>query len=941
MTERDYEPKATASQYTKTNPASLPGSIPDQECQKLLDVARPHVESYNFMLDEGLDLAVKDLAPQEVQAEEGGPIVRFWIEKATIGYPVKEDDSIDTRLMPHECRERDLTYASPLTLTVGRSVNHGAVEYIDKKVGNLPLMVKSHKCYLHNMTHEQLVANKEEVWEIGGYFICNGIERLIRLIQMQRRHVMLCLDRPSFQKRGNMYTSKGVSMRCARDDMSTVTITLHYLRDGRATLRFAIKKQEFLVPVVLILKALKQCSDKEIYNHLLRGDNENTYMNDRVELLLRESRQLNLYTQEECLAYLGARFRIMLDLPIGATDVEAGINLIDRFILIHLKNADDKFECLCEMINKLYMFAKGDICADNSDSLMNQEILLPGHLMCIFLKEKFQEFLWGIKGSMYRDIRGKKAVDVCDGAYFRKLVEKQQDIGKKVYYFLATGNIVSSTGLDLMQVSGYTIVAEKLNHWRYLAHFASVHRGQFFTEMKTTAVRKLLPESWGFLCCVHTPDGAPCGLLNHLCAACSLTTKKEEYTDMDKICTQLGMIPVYSTGIIAPYNYLPVEYNGRIMGRIDPLKAEYLATQLRYLKLCPKEDMIAMPIDTEICYIPPDVIKGGQYPGIFISNDAARFIRPVKHIPTGKTEFIGALEQVYLDIACVNEDIKPNITSHIELSPANMLSLIAQLTPFSDFNQSPRNMYQCQMGKQTMGTPTLALKYRTDGKMYRIQTPQAPIVQNQLHSQYLMDSFPQGTNAVVAVIAYTGYDMEDAMIVNKSSFERGFAHASVYKTEVVDLCEEASKGETWVFERPAISAINAKDSSAMRIDSDGLPPIGLHLEQNDIYLATVEKETHRVKYHKHMSTEPCYVEDIRILDTNHTDGIQKVSIKMRYNRNPVVGDKFSSRHGQKGVMSVLWPQIDMPFTETGITPDVIINPNISLLFYIIIYYISI
>ena len=96
-------------------------------------------------------------------------------------------------------------------------------------------------------------------------------------------------------------------------------------------------------------------------------------------------------------------------------------------------------------------------------------------------------------------------------------------MGKKVDYLLATGNLITSTGLDMMQVSGYTVVADKLNFFRFTTHFRSVHRGQFFTEMKTTTVRKLLPESWGFLCPVHTPDGGPCGLLNHLAAPSSVT----------------------------------------------------------------------------------------------------------------------------------------------------------------------------------------------------------------------------------------------------------------------------------------------------------------------------------------------------------------------------------------------------------------------------------
>jgi DNA-directed RNA polymerase I subunit RPA2 len=95
-------------------------------------------------------------------------------------------------------------------------------------------------------------------------------------------------------------------------------------------------------------------------------------------------------------------------------------------------------------------------------------------------------------------------------------------------------------------------------------------------------------------------------------------------------------------------------------------------------------------------------------------------------------------------------------------------------------HQSPRNMYQCQMGKQTMGTPLHAFPHRADNKLYRIQNPQLPLVYNETHPQYHVEEYPAGANAVVAVISYTGYDMEDACIVSKGSFERGFGHASVY-----------------------------------------------------------------------------------------------------------------------------------------------------------------
>lgn len=166
------------------------------------------------------------------------------------------------------------------------------------------------------------------------------------------------------------------------------------------------------------------------------------------------------------------------------------------------------------------------------------------------------------------------------------------------------------------------------------------------------------------------------------------------------------MVPVMSGGHILPavygVQYLPVFFNGRLLGRVllsaccargsQVEKAQAFVDQLRLLKLRGG----AVPAETEIVFIKPEEQSGGPCPVIYLSTDAARMLREVRHIGTGKTELIGAMEQVYLEIACVEEDVRKGETTHIETSPANMLSLIASLTPFSDFNQSPRNMYQCQ-----------------------------------------------------------------------------------------------------------------------------------------------------------------------------------------------------------------------------------------------------
>jgi len=273
-----------------------------------------------------------------------------------------------------------------------------------------------------------------------------------------------------------------------------------------------------------------------------------------------------------------------------------------------------------------------------------------------------------------------------------------------------------------------------------------------------------------------------------------------------------------------------------------------------------------------------------------------------------------------------------------------MLLLIASLTPFSDYNQRPRNMYQCQMGKQSMGTPFHSFGHRTDTKSFRLLTPQSPLVKNDLYEKYEFDQYPQGTNAVVAVISYTGYDMEDAMIINKASYERGFSHGTVYKYKKLDLREKKvalgqkkkSSTITKVFsnvvtERNKGSA-ETKEKKEIKLMTDalapnGLPRIGQKLEPGDPLYCTLDLISNVNHVTPFKDTEPCFVDAIRVIGNQKEGEVQKVGITLRYVRNPVIGDKFASRHGQKGVLSVLYPQEDMPWTESGMTPDVIINPH--------------
>jgi DNA-directed RNA polymerase I subunit RPA2 len=232
------------------------------------------------------------------------------------------------------------------------------------------------------------------------------------------------------------------------------------------------------------------------------------------------------------------------------------------------------------------------------------------------------------------------------GKYMLKAFQKvPSDIGKRMEYFLATGNLVSNTGLDLQQTAGFTVVAEKLNFLRYISHFRSVHRGAYFAELKTTTVRKLLPEAWGFLCPVHTPDGSPCGLLNHLSHTCKILTVPCDVSTLPELLVSMGVSPYVAppsqVTVSDQDTLVSVQLDGRIIGFCSASKAVYIADRLRMFKI---EKLHNVPLELEIGLVPLSV--GGQYPGLYLFSGPARMMRPVRHLKLDKTDMIGPFEQV-------------------------------------------------------------------------------------------------------------------------------------------------------------------------------------------------------------------------------------------------------------------------------------------------------
>ncbi|XP_030303816.1 DNA-directed RNA polymerase I subunit RPA2 isoform X2 [Calypte anna] len=728
-------------------------------------------------------------------------------------------------------------------------------ETIKQPLGYIPIMVKSKLCNLYNLSPQDLIQHHEEEEEMGGYFIINGLEKVIRMLIMPRRNFPLAMTRHKWKNRGPGFTEYGVVMHCVKDEHTAINMNLHYLENGCVMVNFIFQKELFFLPLGFALKALVSFSDYQIFEELVKEKEDDTFYVNCVTEMLRAVVNAGCITQQNVLEYLGKSFRIKLNLPEWYSNEQAADFILNKCICIHLTNRTEKFYLLCMMTRKLYAFAKGECMEDNPDSLMNQEVLTPGQLYLMFLKERLESWLQSVKFVLEK--KTEKADTSINADSLMKAFGLATDFTKPFEYLLATGNLRSKTGLGMLQDSGLCVVGDKLNFIRYLSHFRCIHRGAAFAQMRTTTVRKLLPESWGFLCPVDTPDGAPCGLMNHMTAVCEIVTEMVPVTDIPPLLCSLGVTPIDATPSKPYVECYSVVLDGSVVGWVECELAPEIAETLRRFKITQEK---RFPARAEVVLI-PKTGKPSLYPGLFIFTTPSRMVRPVRNLFYGKNEWIGTLEQIFMNVALLESEVVPKVTTHQELFPHSILSVVANLIPFSDHNQSPRNMYQCQMGKQTMGFPVYNYKDRSDNKLYHLHTPQSPMVRPGMYDYYGMDSYPVGTNAIVAVISYSGYDMEDAM-----------------------------PGD------PFYSFMNLNTG-----------------------------ETFTVYY---PNKEVGIIDNVRLCSNDRGTGkFKKACITVRVPRNPTIGDKFASRHGQKGILSQLWPVEDMPFTENGMVPDILFNPH--------------
>merc|ERR1719316_2021918 len=310
-------------------------------------------------------------------------------------------------------------------------------------------------------------------------------------------------------------------------------------------------------------------------------------------------------------------------------------------------------------------------------------------------------------------------------------------------------------------------------------------------------------------------------------------------------------------------------------------------------------------------------------------------------VEDGLVEFVDTEEEETCMIAMFLEDLDNlkdycKTYTHAEIHPCMIFGVCASIIPFPDHNHSPRNCYQSAMGKQAMGVYASNLNIRMDTLANAMCYPQKPLVGTRAMAHLHFNELPAGMNATVCIMTYGGYNQEDSLIINGSSVDRGFMRSVFYRCYSGEETKAAQNTPGEKFGIPGPETLGYKKADYCKLDEDGLVFPGSRVLGEDVLIGRLQDlppqvDSYQAKFKnkdtsvQQRPSESGIVESVMV--STNSQGIRFTKVKVRTLKVPTIGDKFASRHGQKGTMGIMYRQEDMPFTQAGIVPDIIMNPH--------------
>jgi DNA-directed RNA polymerase II subunit RPB2 len=970
----------------------IPNSITTDDIFHLTDlyfykrnyIFRHLYDSYNKFLEEDVKIFLEDSDHTFNEKMTHDTVYRrkFRFKNVRIIGP-KLPNGIEP-MFPSDARHRNLTYSVKIIaditqlqekidiITDRKQETITGFEEIGVPIATLPLMMRSKYCSLNQYKGNDL---NECDFNPGGYFIVNGSEKVVICQERMVENKPLV-----FLKKDSGIPSHivQVNSRSYKPNGMMQVLNVKIKSDGTMTIRVPILQE---VNVFVLFRALGVLSDHDIINMIVSDENDNDMIDTlRISLETCKNESHNkIQTSEEAFDYLINKLKVIR--KYTETNLEVKVmqkkmhlmHLLKTSFIPHIEGGfKEKAYYLAYMINKLLKVYLGRAKVDDRDSYVNKRVDLPGDLLMELFKQRFKIMMSDCKKFFdNRNDNDERPLNIINQI-------KPNTIEQGIKASLLTGAWIRKKG-----------VAQMLQCYSYLQILGFLRRVDSpsgdASSSKLVGPRQLHPSSIPFLCVVQTPEHAKVGVTKHFSLISSATIMSLDQYRMLKTLVIKKIKNLQDLSVKDIRKMFKVFLNGEWLGCIEEPR--------NFIKEL-KEMKAKNIIDRQNTSIVGDYFNGE----IRIYCETGRFIRPVMCVENNNIKITKEIiEKISLNksekqtkitsweelldkypdiIEYVDTESQPfymfktkvkdveemrvkmekskelakNVTDKIssnrynelyfdvinycEFHPQLLLGEMSACTPFSNRNPGPRNIFQYSQGRQAMGIYLSNYRDRTDIS-YILYHPHRRLITTRAVKYIGSDMLPAGENIMVGIACYTGYNMEDSLIFNAASVDRGLFRSATYKKYISKAQKNQSTAQDDIFMKPdSTKVVGMRHGSYDKLNDKGYVPLETVINNDDIIIGKVTPIQNVGNSNKefkdasevYKAGAPGAIDRVYI-DIQDQDGYPTRKVLVRSTRTPRVGDKFASSYGQKGTCGIKLQGIDMPYNKFGIRPDIILNPN--------------
>ena len=901
--------------------------------------------------------------------------------KIYYGKPCIFDNDYNHYMFPNEARLRNMTYGITVHFDIDIEItiieNGEKLTYLKTLpeipnnhffLGKFPIMLQSNLCILKNIPKETRYSMGECKHDYGGYFIIDGKEKVI-VPQEKFSNNMIYI-----REVNDDLHDFSVEIRSVSEDVSKPqrTFAIRRVMDKPNALNgqimVFIPNVRKSIPLFIVMRALGIISDKDICKMIVNDlDVYKHYIKTLIPCVHDAG---GIFNQMNAIEYIASFTK--------AKTIQEGYNVLINYLLPHVgeMNFKSKAYFIGHMIFELLKVIHKDEKVTDRDSFKYKRVDSTGYLM----KELFIEHAHMMYEEIYKNIDKEyyyhsadfndtvQITDPTSSIYLNLFKEDHFNINiiEKGFSKGFKGNW---GGQSHTKRDGVLQSLNRLSYLSFINHLRKVNL-VIDSSSKMVGPHVLHGSQWGIIDPFDTPDGRNIGLDKHMAVMCKITDHISVYTIVDWIMHHFNKDIILLEECLNSdiHKYSKLFVNGLWIGVVlDPIEFKHYFIKSRRLGLIPSTISISYQAKSNI---------------IYIYGDEGRLIRPVLFYDKNKISYDGREEKInsfwenylngwndykdefnksikikniekdeqllnnqaileYLDSSesetvyiSVEHNEKYENHTHVEIHPSLMLGIMGNQICFPQHNPSTRNVFSCSQTKAALSLYHSNYLNRIDKLGVMLNYGQNPIVRTRYLNYLCEDQHPYGINAIVAIMSHTGYNVEDSILFNEASIKRGLFKTTYYN--MYETYEETSNDSASsekrirnIYNEPLIK--NTKPGyNYNELDRNGIIKENTMMDDKNVLIGKIIYSKENPDEIMDESIFPKkgqlgYVDKTYI--TDNEDGRRIAKVRIREDRDPIIGDKFASRCGQKGTVGNIIPEENMPYTKDGIKPDLIINPH--------------